>query len=130
MITVTTRYLAPLATLITHKPCRVEIGHHLPYGINGSAGHDGKEFVIHLHPALLEMQEVAEVARVFWHECAHIALGHVAAQRTVSSPAELLLRLALSYSDKELVREEQADAWAAQVRSEIPDRDLWSVICR
>lgn len=131
MAIVTTRHLATLATKATGKPCKVEIGHDLPNNVAGLATHDGAQYVILIHPIDLAMRDVKQVAHTFWHECGHIACGHVPESKATITRAMLEIEVTERQADSggaHVIRERQADEWAAKVRAVIPDSEVWDLI--
>lgn len=126
---ITTRRLGPLASELTGRRVRVELGHELPFHVCGVAMHDGCEYVVKLAPRLFEWGDAAGLAAAFWHECFHVLNGDVktgGAPSGKASAADLAAGIRWA-TGAGATREDACDAFAEGMRRRVPDADLWAL---
>lgn len=116
--------LSRLATKATGKPCTVKI--ERLEGANGAAYYDGAQYVVVLHPVFFACDDVRGMAKLFWHECAHVALGHC---RGKAACTEATIQIAREWVETPAGKaiEADADAWAAACMARIPAHDVWAL---
>lgn len=133
---VSTAPLGELATEVLGRRTLVHLGHSLPYGVRGLAYMDAAGCpVLELNPTIFETRDVKELGAVFWHEVAHVKLGHVTEARGSSrgTPTAAQLADAVKYSQAAAAgqkEEAEADAWADAARRRYPDRWLWELVTK
>lgn len=116
--------LSALATKATGKPCTVRI--ERLDGAWGSAHFDGKSYIVTLHSMLFATRDARGVVKTFWHECAHVALGHCPrpterTEATVQAAREWVTTPAGKS------REAAADEWAAAAMWQVPAFEVWNL---
>ncbi|MGV0975803.1 MAG: hypothetical protein ACOYBO_07735 [Azonexus sp.] len=124
--------LGRLATVATGKTCRVAI-EELRKGVDGLSYYDGVRYVVSIEPILFLRRDVQRVAWVFWHECAHISLGHLLTEKHTPTAQDIrsaIEQMTILERIQMLEREVAAEAWAANVMAQVPARNVWELAVR
>ena len=116
--------LSALATKATGKPCTVKI--ERLEGACGTAHFDGTSYVVTLDSLLFATKNARGVAHTFWHECAHVALGHCA-RPTERTEATMQAATTWEATWAGKSREAAADEWAAAAMWQVPAFEVWNL---